>query len=53
MRPPCLADFNLSKVLTYGSIGSSLSVANPRWLAPEVLAGEKHTLASVSPRCVR
>jgi hypothetical protein len=42
-----VSDFNLSKVLIEDSVGSSLAVANPRWLAPEVLVGEIHTMASV------
>ncbi len=45
-----VCDFNLSKILGEGAVVSSASkaISNPRWLAPEVLAGVKHTFASVS-----
>ena len=44
-----VADFNLSKIMGEVSVDSSTTaVTNPRWLAPEVLAGETHTFASVS-----
>ncbi len=45
--PKQVADFNLSKLMEEGPGGSSLSATNPRWLAPEVLQGERHTFASV------
>ncbi|GAB4822160.1 hypothetical protein N2152v2_009206 [Parachlorella kessleri] len=44
-----IADFNLSKFIEEPgtAVASSLpSVTNPRWLAPEVLSGQKPTLAS-------
>jgi serine/threonine protein kinase len=36
-----VADFNLSRALEPTDIMSSLCIQNPRWLAPEVLAGEE------------
>ncbi|EFN55391.1 hypothetical protein CHLNCDRAFT_12761, partial [Chlorella variabilis] len=35
-----VADFNLSRALEPHDFMSSLCIQNPRWLAPEVLAGE-------------
>ena len=45
-----VADFNLSKIIMDSSPSeqSSTVVGNPRWLAPEVLAGGSHSFASVS-----
>lgn len=40
-----VADFNLSR-LVEESTGSSMAAMNPRWLAPEVLAGEGSATAS-------
>jgi serine/threonine protein kinase len=37
---PQVADFDLSKLLDGRTATSSLATTNPRWLAPEVLAGE-------------
>jgi hypothetical protein len=43
-----VSDFNLSKIVEDGTCNSSVAVTNPRWLAPELLAGQRHTFASVS-----
>ena len=45
---PQISDFNLAKKY-YEEVNSisSIDVANPRWLAPEVLQGNRHSLASV------
>lgn len=46
-----VCDFNLSKIVEEGGGGAASSVAavtNPRWLAPEVLAGGSHSKCSVS-----
>ena len=34
-----MADFNLSRAIEASAIASTLFITNPRWLAPEVLAG--------------
>jgi hypothetical protein len=45
-----VADFNMSKFMEEaGSAPASVdaNILNPRWLAPEVLGGQRPTLASV------
>ena len=37
--PLQVADFNLSRAIEASAIASTLFITNPRWLAPEVLAG--------------
>ncbi|KAL6785226.1 hypothetical protein ACKKBG_A02970 [Auxenochlorella protothecoides x Auxenochlorella symbiontica] len=41
-----ISDFNLSKLLDGSPVMSSLAATNPRWLAPEILAGHAATFAS-------
>lgn len=41
-----VADFNLSRVMEASSVASSIAATNPRWVAPEVLAGGSHTPSS-------
>jgi hypothetical protein len=41
-----VSDFNLSKLLEEGAAMSSMAATNPRWLAPEILAGNPATFAS-------
>lgn len=42
-----ICDFNMSRIMEgAGTRSSSLAGMNPRWLAPEVLAGEKPTMAA-------
>ncbi|GAB4823442.1 hypothetical protein N2152v2_010488 [Parachlorella kessleri] len=41
-----VCDFNLSKIMEDTSSGASMATNNPRWLAPEVLAAQRATLAS-------
>lgn len=41
-----VSDFNLSRVLEESTIHSSVTVNNPRWLAPEVMDGNSATLQS-------
>ena len=41
-----VSDFNLSKLLEEGTAMSSMAATNPRWLAPEILAGNAATFAS-------
>ena len=41
-----VSDFNLSKMLEDNVVMSSMAATNPRWLAPEILAGENATFAS-------
>lgn len=41
-----VADFNLSRVMEASSVASSVAATNPRWVAPEVLAGGSHAPAS-------
>lgn len=41
-----VADFNLSRVMEASSVASSIAATNPRWVAPEVLAGAPHTPSS-------
>ena len=43
-----VSDFNLSKILEDTLLLSSAQATNPRWLAPEVLAGASATMCSVS-----
>lgn len=48
-----VADFNMAKLVMPSRAvpsSSTISVTNPRWLAPEVLAGGAHTFASVRGR---
>lgn len=40
------SDFNLSKLMEENSVMSSMAATNPRWLAPEILAGQPTTYAS-------
>ena len=40
------ADFNLSKLMEENSVMSSMAATNPRWLAPEILAGANASYAS-------
>jgi hypothetical protein len=47
-----VADFNLSRALEPTDIMSSLCIQNPRWLAPEVLAGEEGGLPAGEQGCV-
>jgi serine/threonine protein kinase len=35
-----VSDFNLSKLMEENSVMSSMAATNPRWLAPEILAGQ-------------
>eukprot|EP00891_Asterochloris_glomerata_P004591 jgi/Astpho2/4591/e_gw1.00067.503.1_t len=41
-----VADFNLSRVMHPSTVVSSVAATNPRWLAPEVLAGKSYDCAS-------
>jgi serine/threonine protein kinase len=41
-----ISDFNLSRAMEQDSLVSSLQITNPRWLAPEILRGEKGGKAS-------
>ncbi|KAL4436097.1 hypothetical protein ABPG77_005545 [Micractinium sp. CCAP 211/92] len=41
-----ISDFNLSKIMALDSKTSSLAAMNPRWLAPEIMAGEGASQAS-------
>lgn len=41
-----VCDFNLSRVMEESSILSSMAATNPRWLAPEILAGRGYTFSS-------
>ena len=41
-----VSDFNLSRVMEPHGTISTLSTANPRWMAPEVIRGEAPTLAA-------
>lgn len=41
-----VCDFNLSRVLEDSAVLSSVAATNPRWLAPEILAGKGYTFAS-------
>ena len=43
-----VSDFNLSKIMEDTASGSSMTANNPRWLAPEVLDGQRATFSSVS-----
>jgi sterile alpha motif and leucine zipper-containing kinase AZK len=41
-----VCDFNLSKVMVATMVTGSTSVVSPRWMAPEVLSGEKFSKAA-------
>ena len=41
-----VCDFNLSKLMEENSVMSSMAATNPRWLAPEILAGSGASMAS-------
>ncbi|BDA45207.1 probable serine/threonine-protein kinase SIS8 at C-terminar half [Coccomyxa sp. Obi] len=41
-----VADFNLSRVMNASAVVSSVSATNPRWMAPEVLAGKSYDCAA-------
>ncbi|CAL5230064.1 g13517 [Coccomyxa viridis] len=41
-----VADFNLSRVMHASAVVSSVSATNPRWMAPEVLAGKRYDCAA-------
>ncbi len=41
-----VCDFNLSRVMEESAILSSMAATNPRWLAPEILAGRGYTFSS-------
>ncbi|PRW05763.1 Purple acid phosphatase 18 [Chlorella sorokiniana] len=41
-----VTDFNLSRILEDTTQGSSMAAMNPRWLAPEVMQGQRATRAS-------
>ncbi len=41
-----VTDFNLSRIVEDTQGGSSMAAMNPRWLAPEVMQGERATQAS-------
>lgn len=41
-----VSDFNLSRVMHDAAVLSSLAATNPRWLAPEILAGKGYTTTS-------
>lgn len=41
-----VCDFNLSRAVEATSILSSMLAANPRWLAPEILAGRSYSFSS-------
>jgi serine/threonine protein kinase len=41
-----VCDFNMSRIMEESGQGSSLAGTNPRWLAPELLAGEPAGIAS-------
>eukprot|EP00887_Chlorella_sp_A99_P008111 scaffold12.g8111.t1 len=45
-RPSSPPDFNLSKLMEADTVMSSMAATNPRWLAPEILAGHAATFAS-------
>ena len=41
-----VCDFNLSKLMEENSVMSSMAATNPRWLAPEILAGSSASFSS-------
>ena len=41
-----VCDFNLSRVMEESVVLSSMVASNPRWLAPEILAGLPYTVAA-------
>ncbi|KAL4855455.1 Serine/threonine-protein kinase EDR1 [Chlorella vulgaris] len=41
-----VTDFNLSRILEDSPLSSSVAAMNPRWLAPEVMRGERATPAA-------
>lgn len=41
-----VCDFNLSEILRRGEDQAGMETTNPRWLAPEVLGGQRATAAS-------
>ncbi|KAI3432676.1 hypothetical protein D9Q98_004219 [Chlorella vulgaris] len=41
-----VTDFNLSRILEDSTLTSSLAAMNPRWLAPEVMRGQRATPAA-------
>lgn len=41
-----VCDFNLSRVMEESAVLSSMAATNPRWLAPEILAGKGYTFSS-------
>ena len=41
-----VCDFNLSRVMEESAVLSSMAATNPRWLAPEILAGRGYTFSS-------
>ncbi|KAA6428246.1 MAG: PAS domain-containing tyrosine kinase [Trebouxia sp. A1-2] len=41
-----VSDFNLSRVMEASSMASSIAATNPRWVAPEVLAGSHYGKAA-------
>ena len=41
-----VCDFNLSRVMEETAVLSSMAATNPRWLAPEILAGRGYTFSS-------
>ena len=41
-----MCDFNLSRVMEESAVLSSMAATNPRWLAPEILAGRGYTFSS-------
>ena len=43
-----MCDFNLLGIMEDTAPGAPMPTTNPRWLAPEVLDGQRATLASVS-----
>lgn len=43
---PQVCDFNLSRVMEESVVLSSMVASNPRWLAPEILAGLPYTVAA-------
>ena len=43
---PQVCDFNLSRVMEESAVLSSMAATNPRWLAPEILAGRGYTFSS-------
>lgn len=44
--PLQVCDFNLSRVMEESVVLSSMVASNPRWLAPEILAGLPYTVAA-------